>query len=77
MTLPSYSCFVSSTQPRGRNSACCSSATSPKRDAIAERMLRRRTLGADELADLLDHLTLDVDVRHQVARLLGELEASS
>ena len=47
----------------------------PDRNAIAEQLLRRRTLGADALADLIDLLTLDADARRRVVRLLGELEA--
>ena len=47
----------------------------PDRDAIAEQLLRRRTPGADDLADLTDLLTLDADARRRVVRLLGELEA--
>lgn len=39
------------------------------------RCLRRRTPGADQLADLIDMLTLDAHARRRVARLLGELEA--
>jgi hypothetical protein len=44
------------------------------RDAIAERLMRRRAPGADDLADLIDMLTLDADARRQVVRILGELE---
>ena len=45
------------------------------RDAIAEQLLRRGTPGADDLADLIDVLTLDADARRRVVRLLGEVEA--
>ena len=48
----------------------------PDRDAIAEQLLRRRTEGADQLAELIDMLTIDDELRRQVARILGELEAS-
>jgi len=48
----------------------------PERDAIAEQLLRRRTPGTDDLADLIDLLTLDDTSRKRVVRLLGELEAS-
>jgi len=48
----------------------------PVRDAIAEQLLRRRTPGTDDLADLIDLLTLDDTSRKRVVRLLGELEAS-
>ena len=47
----------------------------PERDAIAEQLLRQRTPGADDLADLIDLLTLDDDGRRRIVRLLGELEA--
>ena len=47
----------------------------PARDAIAEQLLRLRTPGADDVADLIDLLTVDDKARRQVVRLLGELEA--
>ena len=47
----------------------------PDRDAIAEQLLRRRTPAADDLAELIDMLSLDVEARRQVVRILGELEA--
>lgn len=43
------------------------------RDAVAERLLRE---GGEGMADLLDLLTLNPEARRQVARLLGEIEAS-
>ena len=46
------------------------------RDRIAERLLRERTNAADTLAEIIDHLSLDPDLRRRVARLLGEIEAS-
>jgi len=46
------------------------------RDAIAEQLLRRRTPGMGDLADLIDMLTMDDDARRRVVRLLGELEAA-
>lgn len=46
------------------------------RDAIAQQLLRRRTNGADDLADLIDKLSLDALMRRKVVRVLGELEAS-
>jgi len=30
----------------------------------------------DQLAEIIDHLTLDPDLRRRVVRLLGEIEAS-
>jgi len=42
------------------------------RDAMAERLLRER---AEDMADLLDFLTLQPEARRQVARVLGELQA--
>lgn len=50
-------------------------ANQPDRDRIAQALLRHRTEPADNLADLIDHLTLDPELRRQVVRLLGELEA--
>ena len=47
------------------------------RDQAAELLIRKRTPATDDLADLVDMLTLDADERQQVVRVLGELEASS
>lgn len=47
----------------------------PDRDAIAEQLLRRRTSGANDLAELIDILSLDDEMRRQVVPILGELEA--
>jgi len=47
------------------------------RDAIAEQLLWTRTKGADQLAELIDILSLDDGMRRRVVRLLGELEAES
>jgi hypothetical protein len=47
----------------------------PDRDAIAEQLLRRRTSGANDLAELIDILSLDPEGRRQMVRVLGELEA--
>jgi hypothetical protein len=47
----------------------------PYRDDMARRLMRQGTEHADNLADLVDMLTLDGDRRRQVVRLLGELEA--
>lgn len=45
------------------------------RDALASTLLRQRTETSTNLADLLDMLTLDDEVRRRVLRLLGELQA--
>jgi hypothetical protein len=45
------------------------------RDRVAERLLRRRQLAANQIAELLDFLSLNQDARRTVARLLGEMEA--
>jgi hypothetical protein len=50
-------------------------ADQPDRDRIAEQLLRRRTEGAADLADLIDYLSLDDEARRRVVRLLGEIEA--
>ena len=42
---------------------------------IAEQLLRRRTPGATDLADLLDMLSIDDEARRMVVRVLGEMEA--
>jgi hypothetical protein len=41
------------------------------RDTIAERLLRRRTAGADYLAELIDFLSLDSEARRRIVRVLG------
>ena len=46
------------------------------RDSIAEQLLRRRTAGAGQLAELIDMLSIDDATRRHVVRLLGELEAA-
>jgi len=46
-----------------------------ERDRIAEQLLRRRTPGATDLADLLDYLAIDDEERRRDARVLGEMEA--
>jgi hypothetical protein len=42
-----------------------------------ETLLWKRTKGADQLAELIDILSLDDGIRRPVVRLLGELEAES
>jgi hypothetical protein len=49
----------------------------PVRDAIAQRLLRRRTERADQLAELIDMLTIDDEMRRRVVRTLGEMEATA
>lgn len=46
------------------------------RDRIAEQLLRRRTPGAADLADLIDMLSIDDEARRKVVRVLGEIEAN-
>jgi hypothetical protein len=48
----------------------------PDRDAKAEQLLRRRTVGANDFDELIDMLSLNDEMRRQVVRILGELEAS-
>jgi hypothetical protein len=45
-----------------------------ERDELAHRLLREP--GGQPLADLVDRMTLNPDLRRLFARLLGELEAS-
>jgi alkyl hydroperoxide reductase subunit AhpC len=45
------------------------------RDRLAQQLIRHRSRSADELADLIDMLTLDANARQAVARVLGELQA--
>lgn len=47
------------------------------RDAMASRLLEHGTDHAFNLANLIDMLTLDGDVRRRVVRMLGELETTS
>jgi hypothetical protein len=52
-------------------------ADQPDRDRIAERLMRLRSQAGDQLAEIIDHLSLDPDLRRRVARLLGEIEAAN
>jgi hypothetical protein len=52
-------------------------ADAAHRDHMAQNLLRTGTDAAESLADVLDMLTLDTEVRRSVVRLLGELEASA
>jgi hypothetical protein len=52
-----------------------SSETSTTGTQIAEQLLRRRTEGGDDLAELVDMLSLDDAIRRQVVRIPGEIEA--
>jgi hypothetical protein len=47
----------------------------PYRDSVVEQLLRLRTNGGDQLAELIDMLSLDAEMRRRVVRTLGELEA--
>ena len=47
------------------------------RDVVASQLLRYRDGHGDDWADIIDMLTLHPETRHQVARLLGEIEASA
>ena len=46
------------------------------RDASAAQLLRYRDERGDDLADLIDMLTMYPEERRKVGRLLGEIEAS-
>jgi hypothetical protein len=46
------------------------------RDAIASRLLRYRDQNGDGWADIIDLLTMRPDARREVARDLGEIDAS-
>jgi len=48
----------------------------PDRDAFASQLLRYRDDRGDDWADIIDMVTMHPEARRQVARLLGELEAS-
>jgi hypothetical protein len=47
------------------------------RDAIASDLLRYRDERGDDLADIIDMLTMHPEERRKVVRLLGEIEAST
>jgi hypothetical protein len=46
------------------------------RDAIASRLMRYRDDAGDELAEIIDTLTLHPDERRRVVRALAEIEAA-
>ena len=46
------------------------------RDAIASRLMRYRDQNGQDWADIIDFLTMYLDARRRVVRLLGELAAS-
>jgi hypothetical protein len=46
------------------------------RDAIASRLMRYRDQNGQDWADIIDFLTMHPEARRQVARLLGEIEAT-
>jgi hypothetical protein len=47
------------------------------RDAIASRLTLYRDENGQDWADIIDFLTMYPDARREVARLLGEIEATS
>jgi hypothetical protein len=47
------------------------------RDAIASRLMRYRDQNGQGWADIIDLLTMYPDAQRMVARILGEVEASS
>jgi hypothetical protein len=47
------------------------------RDAISSQLLRYRDERGDGWADVIDMLTLHPDERRKVARLIGEIDATS
>ena len=47
------------------------------RDAVSSQLLRYRDGHGDDWADIIDMLTMHPEARRRVARLLGEIEASS
>jgi len=46
------------------------------RDAIASRLMRYRDQNGQDWADIIDFLTMYLDARRRVVRLLGELAAA-
>jgi hypothetical protein len=52
-------------------------ADAKDRDRVAQKLLRSGSDVAENLADILDTLTLDDDARRHVLRVLRELEAST
>ena len=49
----------------------------PDRDAIVSELLRYGDAAGDELADIIDMLTMYPDPRRKVVRLLSEIDAGS
>ena len=47
------------------------------RDAIASELLRYRDSAGDELAEIIDTLTMHPEERRKVVRLLSEIEAQA
>jgi hypothetical protein len=48
----------------------------PDRDVVAAELLRYRDSAGDEMADVIDLLTLYPEARRQVIRLLAEIDAA-
>ncbi len=70
------SALLSQIDPRGRDILRrLVRAEQFERDEFAVALLRHRTEAARDLADLLDLASFHPEVRRQVARVLGELEA--
>jgi hypothetical protein len=68
---------LSAIEPRGRDLLRrYLIADQSDRDALATRVLHEDTEHARWLADLIDTLTMHLDERRRVVRLLGELEAA-
>lgn len=64
-------------EPAGRDRLRLLVSDHTDRARIAERLLRERSEAGDQLAEIIDHLSLDPYLRRRVARLLGEIEARS
>jgi hypothetical protein len=47
------------------------------RDAISSRLMRYRDRNGQDWADIIDFLTMHPDARRQVARVIGEIDATS
>lgn len=68
--------LLSQVEPRGRDGLRrLMGAEQHERDEFALALLRQRTQVGRDLADLLDLASLDGDVRQQLVRVLGQLEA--
>jgi hypothetical protein len=73
---PELAALLSAVDPRGRDILRrLVRADQFERDEFAVALLGRRTESARDLADLLDLASINPQIRQQVARVLGELEA--